>query len=437
MQKIGEYLNMEDAKSYELFMFNRLLTAVEQINKKYKIALSLLSQRNVLNYFNKNIMFDCELQYNQEVLFYIEFKKQVRDSYKEKIKKNIEYSLLIVTEKKVISIIDGETTENNIEDFEKIIVKKIRKDIEKNIKTMIFQIYDILKKKIIKSQINNFEFNSEDINFDYDTLSFKFAPQLTNNFFNQLLKDGESIICRYTTQDSIFSTLKYKTQRMFGIAGMNDIEEVDYTDKYIYKDVYHSTGSNNYNNTFILSCSSDKNKDNLTMYRLYADDAKGVCLRFAVDKNNIDSNFYLKKVEYADENGINKTLDLIREMVKEIQITTLHIFDFFGNSGWKYFFKPKEYSIENEVRLLYIGKKESDISKDWVITNGNGIINPFIDFSYVSKIKKIPLSLIEIILGPKHPEKELNVKQYIDFLDTRKDAFSSVNVEKSKIQNYR
>ena len=219
------------------------------------------------------------------------------------------------------------------------------------------------------------------------------------------------------------------------MAGMNDKEEVSYVDKYIYGNSYVPTSSMLYNEKFILSCTTFESFDNLTLYRLYADDAKGVCVQYEININP-SPDFYIKTVEYSDKQGHNQTLDAIRSICEVIWKKTSFRFDFFGNSGWKYFFKPYDYFVENEVRLLFSRKPNTTIKRGWVITYQNNIVNPYIEFD-LGINNSPPLYIKKIVLGPKHPEKAVNIKQYKDLVDDHKNRLGVIDVDVSAITSYR
>jgi len=72
-------------------------------------------------------------------------------------------------------------------------------------------------------------------------------------------------------------TLKSGAQRMFGIVAMNDKTEGNYVDEYIgFKRTRDR--KNDYINRFILSCCDISLEDDLTMFCMYGDDARGVCI---------------------------------------------------------------------------------------------------------------------------------------------------------------
>lgn len=244
------------------------------------------------------------------------------------------------------------------------------------------------------------------------------------SFWRELLnsdKDVPKLLYRYTTLDTVLFILKNGIYRMNGIVGMNDSSEIDYFDVYCYN------GNNKpsykiLNNFFLLSCSSLK--DNLTMWRLYGDNAKGVCLVFEVEPI-MPKEFILQNVSYA-KNGKDKNLALIKQLIK-------HHLVFNDIDKWKHFFKAEDYSIEQEVRLLFFDNANPYVkNREWIKTTDHSIINPYVEFDINNT--KFPLILKEIILGPKCPEKLTNEYQLNELIQQKEYL---IEVKSSSISNYR
>ena len=93
------------------------------------------------------------------------------------------------------------------------------------------------------------------------------------------------------------------------------------------------------------------------MFRLYADDAKGVCLEYSIDKDLLqNSRFVLEpKNKTKKKKQTHPELDFVCDMVKE----KIHgkKLDLRRLSVWSHFFKPFEYRDEQEVRLLFLQDK--------------------------------------------------------------------------------
>ena len=188
------------------------------------------------------------------------------------------------------------------------------------------------------------------------------------------------------------------------------------------------------NSNFIMSCSNINMKDNLTMWRMYGDEAKGVCLEYDVDSDLINHNFFMAPVSYAQPNGNHPELDFIKGLqqypLKKFRLIfrTIDI--------WKHFFKPAEYSSENEIRLLYVDNNTS-IYK-WIQTS-EPILAPVMEFDIAyNSPGYFPLRLREIMLGPKSPENDTNSAQMTYRVGLQQlNVFDGFKVTMSKIDNYR
>ena len=247
-------------------------------------------------------------------------------------------------------------------------------------------------------------------------------------------------ICRYSSLDSLFSTLKYGSFRMNGLPGMNDKDEgllswnlINVVNRLPTDTVKLRKGL--INNAFIISYSSKDKIDDLTQWRLYGDDAKGVCCVFSVRTDKIAERFFLHPIKYIDipKDGNSTSDDLLAELKKYVD----------NQSDLKYsdispiifYYKHKNYEPEAEVRLLVDNKKTSAYStppykREWLLTYSNNIPNPYIDIP----IKDFPLKLEKILLGPNMND--------IDTIQVQLETMLSqlgigAVVEPSKITNYR
>lgn len=211
---------------------------------------------------------------------------------------------------------------------------------------------------------------------------------------------------------------------MSGIVGMNDKSEIDYFDKGCKIDYGSSTQE--INDTYISSCS--KLKDDLTMWRLYGDDGKGVCLEFELSVKSESNGFILSPVNYAEDRKTHRALKMLKSMSDAG-------FKFIELYKWKHFFKPYDFNVEKEIRLMFIDNRRVDngvINRDWIITWGHSIINPIIEFTLDSH--NLPIQLKSIILGPKMPECQVN-KNQLEYLIS--DRGYSIKIYNSEINNYR
>ena len=266
-----------------------------------------------------------------------------------------------------------------------------------------------------------------------------------DEFFLTLLGefDNETKILRYVSLSALNRLIVSNTQSMLSVVSMNDRSEVDYTEDY-FKNILKENPTKSLTidapiDTFILSCAKG-DSDDLTMWRLYGEDTKGACLIYTIDKEIINNgDFHLAPILYAGKDGIHKELRLIYDMmtrgVKVSPKKTKYKFIFNRWNLWKHFFKPYDYSVEKEVRLLYKPSKGST-EKKWILSNLN-IFTPLIEFSCYrdeDKKEKLPLKIEKIILGPNFPERDINKAILTKFM---KNMDSSIVIEESTIRNYR
>ena len=244
-----------------------------------------------------------------------------------------------------------------------------------------------------------------------DEESFYFDDEnLEDELFDCFLKkfEGEKI-CRYTSLSSLYRTINEGKQSMCCIVGMNDRSECTYADNYMrgkqiennstYKTPYEVEVENKF---FILSCMDAEKYDDLTMWRLYGDNTRGVNILYNVNKEGL-KGFKLYYIDYAEANGSHRTLDVIKNLMA--LMVDKRTFRLRKWDEWKHFFKPYEYRDEKEIRLLY-NRKEEPASK-WILTSDYQIACPLMIF----KLDKFPLKMEEVKLGPNCPDIVVNQQQ--------------------------
>ena len=252
---------------------------------------------------------------------------------------------------------------------------------------------------------------------------------------------SEDYICRYTTFDALERILRDKKQSVCSVVCMNDETECYYADDYLRRHKKSETKMQQeidykeLNDCQISSCTHIQLVDNLSLWRLYADNGRGVCLKFKIDKKILtEQGFYLYIVNYGNEKDSQWRLDLVADLQK-LQIME-YTFVFKNFHIWKHFFKPIHYRDEHEVRLLYFKNNEDKFK--WIKTRDSQILVPVIEFSIEKGKNKFPLVLSEIILGPKFPEAATNAKQiryYKALQEIEENGDCPVTL--SKIKGYR
>jgi hypothetical protein len=222
--------------------------------------------------------------------------------------------------------------------------------------------------------------------------------------------------------------------------GMNDTTEISYTDNYIFGESKidlntHWKKIESIDSRFISSCSALE--DDLTQWRLYGDDGKGVMLKFKVIRDkDVTSNLILKKVNYSNKNA-HPALDFLKDIIENLENLDIK-YNFKALSTWKNFFKPYDYRLEEEIRLLFILTGADDRRK-WDLTKDYNIFNPFVEF--VLNTTLLPMKLVGVTLGPNCPNQLLNYHQINQFrreyeYKTNYDI-KDFEVSISTIRNYR
>lgn len=261
-------------------------------------------------------------------------------------------------------------------------------------------------------------FTDDNICFDNENGEVSFLANIEDEFFRLLLPQGKSTyLCRYTTLNSLFLTLKDKTNCMCSLTCMNDKGEISYADKYIHYGVYaysHQAIDEN-NDCFILSCCNVDKKDDLTMWRLYGDQGKGVCLEYEIDISQIDnSKFFLAPVSYGTKKNKHPQLDFIQNINHWVKDGWR--FRFYRWYIWKHFFKSYLFKDEHEYRLLFIPTENDDQKLRWIMDSTNSIVSRIAIF--VMEQDAFPLNLKSVLIGPKCPEQESNVDQ-LEFMNRK------------------
>ncbi len=269
---------------------------------------------------------------------------------------------------------------------------------------------------------------------------FYLEPEWEERLFKALLGDYRAKrVCRYTSLESIFRTCNEKRQTMCNIVCMNDKSEGQFVAQQ-YPQLNWLLDSDKTEEYFIMSCTELDNMDNLDMWRLYGNNAQGVCVSYIIDasKYTPDGDFYIAPISYCDENGKNSILDFLAYIVnyrdssdKQFALMQLRI--------WQHFFKPFEYKTEKEVRLLYDNTwRKKEVS--WILDSYSGVITPMVSFSVEEEKNEFPLVIDETILGPKCISSDINIKQ-LNLIHEKNKIFTRgggiYRISKSKIKHYR
>ena len=308
------------------------------------------------------------------------------------------------------------------------------------------KLFEKLPQKLSKEQVSGIRalINENNLVYDESTASMCLKTEAEDELFKILLIPNNDelnlkSVCRYTSLNSLFLTIKNGVQVMCSITCMNDKGETSYADKYVGFGAFANTSKSikENNDCFILSCCNIEMKDNLTMWRLYGDDGKGVCLEYDVDLTKVDDKmFFFAPVSYGEAMGKHPALDFIRE----IRQWNENGWNFILNRWyiWKHFFKSHLFKEENEVRLLYLWTPEGFGKGEWIMDSTNNIVSRTCVFPL--REGRLPLTLNKAIIGPKCPEQISNVEQFNymnEQLRTMPFSYFMPAVRPSKIEDYR
>jgi len=279
----------------------------------------------------------------------------------------------------------------------------------------------------------------DDIEFDKNEPRFYLPQDVEDELFLCKLKkvDGKEL-CRFTTIDNLFELLKNEKQNMCNIVCMNDRGEYRYADDFVFEQ-YPEVGTTAFrelDSCYVLSLLKGSQANDLTMWRLYGDDAKGACLIYDVEdvmKKGINGQFFLAKVSYAQKDGKHPELEFFKELVNRVSGSGWKLCLRRWNI-WKHFFKSHHFSVENEVRLMYYDLPDRRDKKEdykWIKNPASQIVTKMQLFDFGGFPLKIKASLI----GPKCEEAELVARQF--YLMAESTSSCKISVSCSNIKDYR
>jgi len=162
----------------------------------------------------------------------------------------------------------------------------------------------------------------------------------------------EKKFIHFTSLEKLKLILDSNTLRLHNLVNQNDPNEFKYSANFL--GIEEQTAREEKQNLFILSMCEYHMKDDLTMWRLYGDKTKGVGIVIDFEDDLIEwIDFHLSSVFY-------KEVEIITNYLKEKD-------EFEKNNDFKFFlplnrflsfFKPPDFTVENEIRLLYYYRKD-------------------------------------------------------------------------------
>ncbi len=237
-------------------------------------------------------------------------------------------------------------------------------------------------------------------------------------------------VAKYTSFESLIAILQSGKIRMNSIVSMNDKTETDFLGDVIrnYKEDYEQEYDKYLfaDKEFITSFTSKI--DDLDMWRLYGDNARGVCMVFERDAKKGDDLYHIRYInpEQDELSKVTEMMDKMKEKGIRFRLNCLQ--------KCRHFLKHIDYSAEEESRLLLYSEQPDG----WFINRDNGILTPYmekpINKSAPWQEGEYPFRLRRIILGPSIKEKYANLMQ-VFYLSHQYGYFLSV--EESRINSYR
>ena len=300
-----------------------------------------------------------------------------------------------------IQVVEEKTNDAEIRTFFTEVLEKLLQSLPSNI---------IDKKAEKKEELKTFieGLQEKDIKHDKNDPSVVYLTSgKEKEFILKLLGSyGKKTIVKFSSANSFKDLLDKGTIGMCSLVCMNDPSEVNYADKMVAKEGTIDDAAD----SFIISACDESRLDDLTIWRLYADDTKGVGLKFKIDYRKVRGEFFLAPVSYGDKD-YHWELEIIKAL--------LHASPFKGRRFvlkdwlvWKHFFKNYSYAVEEEIRLLYQPKKAAKKNENvWFKDARTSIYSELRLFDMTKKRSRFPLRLSQIILGTSFPILGTNKEQ--------------------------
>lgn len=289
---------------------------------------------------------------------------------------------------------------------------------------------DLKKKKICEliHNIYGLDIQITDILYDPASECLVLKEEVEQNMLKDI-KPERAVepdeIAKYTTLDTLVAVLQSGKMRMNSIVSMNDKTEIGFLEEYI----------RNYKEDFDKYLFADKEFitsfttriDDLDMWRLYGDNARGVCMVF--ERINKDSDELFNISYIAEKSDVLEKIAKLQDALKDNSIR----FRMNLLKKYQHFLKLSDYSSESECRLMVNSEK----TDGWFINRDNGILTPYIEKKLVREVEEdniYPFRLSGIILGPASRELTANMMQVLYMAN---QCQYSLFVKQSKITSYR
>lgn len=202
---------------------------------------------------------------------------------------------------------------------------------------------------------------------------FEAETSISSNFLNgtPLEYNGNNKFLHYTSLQSLIAILKSQKIRLYDFNNFNDPTEFTYANKY-FRNIDDKTYLKEYKRQlFALSLcefSEDTINNNIDLWRLYADNGRGACITFKIDKENIDNlyKFSFGKIDYkSNSQNINELDEIInrdKKFHEEFNFKCSNLSDVIAPLCC--FYKSDLFKIEKEVRLFHFSKRQLHYKHD-------------------------------------------------------------------------
>lgn len=262
-----------------------------------------------------------------------------------------------------------------------------------------------------------------------------------SSFINQYSPNADDIWYHYCSANSFMSIIKNKTLRFCDLRHMNDKKELSYAEELFFKMLDVSELSFQQKETVkivlkfmrerivLLSMSFSKERDLLSQWRGYADNAQGFCIGFNA-QSFVGLPAHLHKVEYDTEqqkrliqNAISTIKSLNVEKLDQKNATTIaELLELFSIIKHYSFFEEQEYRLvcalfvdEDNGKGLFSLDADKEIYKNLLrpidFRLVNNVPSPFVDVCFQSESEKNVIR--QIIIGPKNSSTRVDLKLFL------------------------
>ena len=244
------------------------------------------------------------------------------------------------------------------------------------------------------------------------------------------LKD-ESKFIHFSSEKKLESILESQQLRLYNLSHQNDDQEFKFAATVLGESENASVYSRR--KQYSLSMCKMNVEDDLTMWRLYANNTQGVGIVLKIVNNPIYwMNYHLSKIYY----GNIRKLELYNQKKKDFEKKNNFKFNL-SLDRFLAFHKSDQFQVEKEVRIIYYHKKpEKNFSSLPKSVNVDSLPEYFTldilnskkanDNNKFSSLQKPIIKIEEIILGPNFSKLEI--------IDKIEETLDKVIIRKSNLE---